>query len=73
MTLKMIEAFRNLRNRNGDDVRTIAVSKRSTNEEIMKYLAVRHKLSLNTPDKKGITPTHILDFITAVKTFLHKH
>ena len=35
MTLKMIEAFRNLRNKNGDNVRTIAVSKRSTNEEII--------------------------------------
>ena len=31
----MIEGFRNLRNKNGDNVRTVAVSKRSTNEEIM--------------------------------------
>ena len=43
MTLKMIEAFRNLRNKNGDNVRTIAVSKRSTNEEIMNVYNLNHK------------------------------
>ena len=43
MTLKMIEAFRNLRNRNGDNVRTIAVSKRSTNEEIMNVYNLNQK------------------------------
>ena len=31
----MIEGFRNLRNKNGDNVKTIAVSKRSTSEEIL--------------------------------------
>ena len=39
----MIEAFRNLRNRNGDNVRTIAVSKRSTNEEIMNVYNLNQK------------------------------
>ena len=43
MTLKMIEAFRNLRNKNGDNVRTIAVSKRSTNEEIMNVYNLNQK------------------------------
>ena len=43
MTLKMIEAFRNLRNKNGDNVRTVAVSKRSTNEEIMNVYNLNHK------------------------------
>ena len=43
MTLKMIEAFRNLRNRNGDNVRTIAVSKRSTIEEIMNVYNLNQK------------------------------
>ncbi len=39
----MIEAFRNLRNKNGDNVRTIAVSKRSTNEEIMNVYNLNQK------------------------------
>ena len=43
MTLKMIEAFRNLRNKNGDNVRTIAVSKRSTIEEILSVYNLNHK------------------------------
>ena len=43
MTLKMIEAFRNLRNKNGDNVRTIAVSKRSTNEETMNVYNLNQK------------------------------
>ena len=43
MTLKMIEAFRNLRNKNGDTVRTVAVSKRSTNEEIMNVYNLNQK------------------------------
>ena len=43
MTLKMIEAFRNLRNKNGDNVRTIAVSKRSTIEEIMNVYNLNQK------------------------------
>ena len=43
MTLKMIEALRNLRNINGDNVRTIAVSKRSTNEEIMNVYNLNQK------------------------------
>ena len=43
MTLKMIEALRNLRNKNGDNVRTIAVSKRSTNEEIMNVYNLNQK------------------------------
>ena len=43
MTLKMIEAFRNLRNKNGDNVRTVAVSKRSTNEEIMNVYNLNQK------------------------------
>ena len=43
MTLKMIEAFRNLRNKNGDNVRTVAVSKRSSNEEIMNVYNLNQK------------------------------
>ena len=43
MTLKMIEAFRNLRNKNGDNVKTIAVSKRSTSEEILSVYNLNHK------------------------------
>jgi len=39
----MIEAFRNLRNKNGDNVRTVAVSKRSTNEEIMNVYNLNQK------------------------------
>jgi hypothetical protein len=43
MTLKMIEDFRNLRNKNGDNVKTIAVSKRSTSEEILSVYNLNHK------------------------------
>ena len=43
MTLKMIEDFRNLRNKNGDNVKTIAVSKRSTIEEILSVYNLNHK------------------------------
>ena len=39
----MIEGFKNLRNKNGDNVRTIAVSKRSTNEEIMNVYNLNQK------------------------------
>ena len=39
----MIEGFRNLRNKNGDNVKTIAVSKRSTIEEIMSVYNLNHK------------------------------
>ena len=39
----MIEAFRNLRNKNGDNVKTIAVSKRSTIEEILSVYNLNHK------------------------------
>ena len=39
----MIEDFRNLRNKNGDNVRTVAVSKRSTNEEIMNVYNLNQK------------------------------
>ena len=43
MTLKMIEDFRNLRNKNGDNVKTIAVSKRSTSEEILSVYNLNYK------------------------------
>ena len=43
MILKMIESFRNLRNKNGDNVKTIAVSKRSTIEEILSVYNLNHK------------------------------
>jgi len=39
----MIEGFKNLRNKNGDNVKTIAVSKRSTIEEIMSVYNLNHK------------------------------
>jgi len=39
----MIENFRNLRNKNGDNVKTIAVSKRSTIEEILSIYNLNHK------------------------------
>tara|TARA_Y100000813_G_scaffold85391_1_gene60559 strand:- start:267 stop:902 length:636 start_codon:yes stop_codon:yes gene_type:complete len=39
----MIEDFRNLRNKNGDNVKTIAVSKRSTVEEILSVYNLNHK------------------------------
>ena len=39
----MIEGFKNLRNKNGDNVRTIAVSKRSTIEEILSVYNLNHK------------------------------
>ena len=39
----MIEGFRNLRNKNGDNVKTIAVSKRSTVEEILSVYNLNHK------------------------------
>ena len=39
----MIEDFRNLRNKNGDNVKTIAVSKRSTIEEILSVYNLNHK------------------------------
>ena len=39
----MIEAFRNLKNKNGDNVKTIAVSKRSTIEEILSVYNLNHK------------------------------
>ena len=39
----MIEDFRNLRNENGDNVQTIAVSKRSTSEEILSVYNLNHK------------------------------
>ena len=39
----MIENFRNLRNKNGDNVKTIAVSKRSTIEEILSVYNLNHK------------------------------
>ena len=39
----MIEGFRNLRNENGDNVKTIAVSKRSTIEEILSVYNLNHK------------------------------
>ncbi len=39
----MIEGFRNLRNKNGDNVKTIAVSKRSTSEEILSVYNLNHK------------------------------
>ena len=39
----MIESFRNLRNKNGDNVKTIAVSKRSTSEEILSVYNLNHK------------------------------
>ena len=39
----MIEDFRNLRNKNGDNVQTIAVSKRSTSEEILSVYNLNHK------------------------------
>ena len=39
----MIEGFRNLRNKNGDNVKTIAVSKRSTIEEILSVYNLNHK------------------------------
>ena len=39
----MIEGFRNLRNENGDNVKTIAVSKRSTVEEILSVYNLNHK------------------------------
>ena len=39
----MIEDFRNLRNKNGENVKTIAVSKRSTSEEILSVYNLNHK------------------------------
>ena len=39
----MIEGFRNLRNKNGDNVKTIAVSKRSTIDEILSVYNLNHK------------------------------
>ena len=39
----MIEAFKNLKNKNGDKVDTIAVSKRSTTKEIMNIYNLDHK------------------------------
>ena len=39
----MIESLRNLRNKNGDNVKTIAVSKRSTIEEILSVYNLNHK------------------------------
>ena len=39
----MIEDFRNLRNKNGDNVKTIAVSKRSTSQEILSVYNLNHK------------------------------
>ena len=39
----MIEDLRNLRNKNGDNVKTIAVSKRSTSEEILSVYNLNHK------------------------------
>ena len=39
----MIEGFKNLRNKNGDNVKTIAVSKRSTSEEILSVYNLNHK------------------------------
>ena len=39
----MIEGFRNLRNENGDNVKTIAVSKRSTIKEILSVYNLNHK------------------------------
>ena len=39
----MIESFRNLRNKNGHNVKTIAVSKRSTIEEILSVYNLNHK------------------------------
>ena len=39
----MIEGLRNLRNENGDNVKTIAVSKRSTIEEILSVYNLNHK------------------------------
>ena len=39
----MIEGLRNLRNENGDNVKTIAVSKRSTSEEILSVYNLNHK------------------------------
>ena len=39
----MIEGYRNLRNKNGDNVKTIAVSKRSTIEEILSVYNLNHK------------------------------
>ena len=39
----MIEGLRNLRNKNGDNVKTIAVSKRSTIEEILSVYNLNHK------------------------------
>lgn len=39
----MINNFKNLKNKNGDDVETVAVSKRSTTNEIMKVYNENHK------------------------------
>ena len=39
----MINNFKNLKNKNGDDVETVAVSKRSTTNEIMKVYDENHK------------------------------
>ena len=39
----MIEGLRNLRNENGDNVKTIAVSKRSTSEEILSVYNLNYK------------------------------
>ena len=41
--MKNIEDFRNLRNKNGDNVKTIAVSKRSTSQEILSVYNLNHK------------------------------
>ncbi|MFL2608989.1 MAG: YggS family pyridoxal phosphate-dependent enzyme [Cryomorphaceae bacterium] len=42
MKLKMIHNFKNLKNKNGHDVETVAVSKRSTSDEIMKVYNKNH-------------------------------
>ena len=39
------------------------------NADMVKYLAEKHKLSRDTPDKWGITPTHMLQFIAAFQHF----
>ena len=39
----MINNFKNLKNKNGDDVEIVAVSKRSTTNEIMKVYDENHK------------------------------
>ena len=42
----------------------------TANNDMVKYLAEKHNLSRNTPDRWGITPTHMLQFIAGVQRFL---